>query len=555
MTAEWYYRTPTGAVEGPVTAVHLKQLAQTGEIAPGTPVRKGVDSRWVTADKVKGLLDTPPQPEPTKKTDSAPWGIDKSASEAPARPKPAPLVRRLPADIEPDEEDRPVPARQSDPSEVTDAEYTVSALAKKRSPLLLIGAGVGGTLLIVGLVALGISMFGKKDEGKPQQPVAQTPNEKNGEPTPPKKDPPSADGGTSTSPSLSTPEAAVKGYLAARTWEERLPYVLNADRVRPEMAKVYKNTQFKAENFLPGTIVAVENRNAPVGGKCTVTVDVSTASPNVPRWTYLLVRTPDGFKVDWEASQEQSKKEQNEALETKLRELNPVIDIEVLRCKQSNSRCEIEFRLTNRSMALFTYVAVTMSIHNAKGEYLGNNFTNATNVRAGQSIVKSISFDNVKVGEVASWKMGIEDVTIDRGDGQRKVATTVFKLNEQLAGSDKGYQRRLESRLAGHWRDSGSHYYCHSTKAEAVIVGSDGVRNTFAYSVIERNYSAGTFQLRFVLNDGTGHQRTFKIKDKKTTTNQPTHIAIEAGKWRELKDEIKDKLTEDWTYVDERETP
>lgn len=563
MSAEWYYRTSTGQEEGPMTAARLKQLAHLGEIGPETEIKKGAEGRWITANKVKGLLDTAPPKPITTKTASTPWwqqadNAGGSESALPRYKPPAPFVRRPPVDAEPDDEDdRPIPVRRTSPSDVVDAEYSVTSSAKMRSPLLLVGAGVGGTLLVVGLLAVAFSMFGKKDENKPhQQQVVQNMNEKlKGEPPSIKNDPPTAVG-TTISPLLFTPEATIEGYLSAGKWEERLPYVLNADRVRPEMAKVYRNTPpFKAEDFLPGNIVAVENRNTPVGGRCTVIVDVSRSSPDLPRWTYILVRTADGFKVDWEASQELSKKVQNEALQAKLRELNPVIDIEVLRCKQSYSRTEIEFRLTNRSTTLFSYVAVTMSIHNTKDEYLGNGFTNATNVRAGQSIVKSISFDNVKVGEVASWKMGIEDVTIDRGDGQRTTATTVFKLIEQLAGSDKGNQRKLESRLVGHWRDSGSHYYFLSNKAEAVFVDKEGVRRVFSYSVMERNYSAGTFQLRFATNDRNGHQRTFVIKDQKTMTSQPTHLVVEGGEWREFKDEIKDKLTEDWTYVDQRESP
>jgi hypothetical protein len=563
MAAEWYYRSSSGRAEGPVTAAHLKQLAQLGEIGPETEIKKGAEGRWITANRVKGLMETPPTKPTTIKTAPAPWRLpvdDGDGSEpSPNRPKPpSPLVRTQSLAAEATDRDHlPVPLRYTVSRDVIDAEYTVTSPASSRPLLLLVRAGVVGTLIVVGVVAFAFWMFSEKDENKsPQRQVAQNPKEKQRSEPPSIKNDTLAAVGTTTSPSLSTPEATLKGYLAAGTWEERLPYVLNADRVRPEMAKVYQNTpRFKAENFLPGTIVAVENRNAPVGGRCMVTVDVHTSSPGVPRWTYILVRMPDGFKVDWEASREQYKKEQNEALQAKLRELNPVLDIEVLRCKQSYSSTEIEFRLTNRSTALFSYVAVTMSIHSAKDEYLGSGFTNATNVRAGQSIVEHISFDNVKVGEVASWKIGIQDVTIDRGDGQRTTATTVFKLSEQLAGSDKGYQRKLESRLAGHWRNSSSHYYFSSDRAEAVFVDKKGDRRVFRYNVMERNYSAGAFQLRFVSNEGTGHQRSFTIKEEKMVITQPTHLAIEVGEWRELKDEFKDKFTEDWTYVDQQESP
>ena len=552
MADEWYYRTSTGRAEGPVTAAHMKQLAQLGEIGPETEIRKGAEGRWIGANKVKGLLDpTPPKPIKTAPPARQQPPDDAQEPEPPARPKsPAPLaVRRPPVDAETDDEEdrRPVPVRRPALQQVEDAEYTVASPARKRSPLLLVGAGVGGTLLVVGLVAVAFSMFGKE---KPPQQIAQNPNEKQKVEPPAAKNNPPVTGPTTPTPVLNTPEATIKGYLAAGTWEERLPYVLNADRVRPEMAKLYQNNKFKALNFLPGTVLSVENRDATVGGKCTLVLDVSTSSPDFPRWTYILVRTSDGFKVDWEASQDMAKKEQAEALQAKL---NPVIDIEVLRCKEEYSRTEIEFRLTNKSKSLFSYVGVTASVYNDKREYLGNDYTNETNVRSGQSVIKSISFKNVKLDEVASWKLDIKGVRIDLGDGQPVEATSVFKLNEQLAGSDKGYQRKLESALVGHWRTSAknSSYFFSSTKPEMMTAA----REVSTMKVIERNYSLGTVTVQFKFATGGGLQSTITLKDKTSAKSQITHIFKDDRRWEELNDDLQAKLVETWTYVDKKESP
>ncbi len=170
MTAEWYYRTSTGQEKGPVTAQKLKELAVFGLIEPTTEIRKGAEGRWITANKVKGLLDAaPPKPTATKTTLPSwmqPQDGDDEAEPAQPRPKsPAPLVRRPPVDADQDEDDRPVPVRRNDPSDVVDAEYTVTSPAKQRSPLLLIGAGVGGTLLVVGLVVVIATQMG--GSGKP----------------------------------------------------------------------------------------------------------------------------------------------------------------------------------------------------------------------------------------------------------------------------------------------------------------------------------------------------------------------------------------------------
>jgi len=275
---------------------------------------------------------------------------------------------------------------------VVDAEFSVVPPKQGLSPALLVGAGLGGTLLVAGLVVLGFMLFSRAEKN-PKDQAAQNTSKENQRTTPP--------------PAFTSPEGVVKAYLAATTWEERLPYVQNVEKVRPLMAQLYRNTKLNPDKFLPGNVVSVENQNAPVGGKCLVTVDVSTSSPDAPRWTYVVVHTQDGFKVDWEESQALGKKEQETAVQNKMRELNPVIEVEVLRWGQSGSYAVVEFHLTNKSNALFTYVAVAMDGFNAKGDYLGHNDTNETNVRAGQSLVKQISFNNVKVGEIASWKMTI----------------------------------------------------------------------------------------------------------------------------------------------------
>jgi len=64
--SDWYYQI-MGEVIGPLTANELRIHAQHHHcIYPDTLVRKGVEGQWVSADRVKGLLDTeqPPSPLP-----------------------------------------------------------------------------------------------------------------------------------------------------------------------------------------------------------------------------------------------------------------------------------------------------------------------------------------------------------------------------------------------------------------------------------------------------------------------------------------------------------
>lgn len=55
MAAEWFYRSSDQKSE-PVDSRELRRLAETGIVRPDTLVRKGVDGRWVRAERVRGLF-------------------------------------------------------------------------------------------------------------------------------------------------------------------------------------------------------------------------------------------------------------------------------------------------------------------------------------------------------------------------------------------------------------------------------------------------------------------------------------------------------------------
>ncbi|QJW94756.1 GYF domain-containing protein [Frigoriglobus tundricola] len=57
MPTQWFYRTPAGKEEGPVSKQQLQSLADVGLIGPTTEIKKRPDGRWVAANKVQGLLD------------------------------------------------------------------------------------------------------------------------------------------------------------------------------------------------------------------------------------------------------------------------------------------------------------------------------------------------------------------------------------------------------------------------------------------------------------------------------------------------------------------
>ncbi|MFA5162348.1 MAG: hypothetical protein WC421_08890 [Elusimicrobiales bacterium] len=103
-----------------------------------------------------------------------------------------------------------------------------------------------------------------------------------------------------------SPEEVLKKYLAAKTWEERLPLVRNPNKVKSLMKEHY------GENYKgPAKYIEMSNPEEIIeNAKDNVYASrvVFERGKNVFGGTvedainYLIIKTPDGYKIDWEAS-------------------------------------------------------------------------------------------------------------------------------------------------------------------------------------------------------------------------------------------------------------
>lgn len=84
----------------------------------------------------------------------------------------------------------------------------------------------------------------------------------------------------------------VKKYWHVKRWEDRLQYVKYPDRVEPLMAEYYKNTTFPLTEY-----VTFEVSNS--DDELTLILVKKSGSSAFP---YFVVKTPEGYKIDWEAS-------------------------------------------------------------------------------------------------------------------------------------------------------------------------------------------------------------------------------------------------------------
>lgn len=93
----------------------------------------------------------------------------------------------------------------------------------------------------------------------------------------------------------SGPVGVVKSYLSAGSWEDRLPYVLNPEKMKPMMKSYYKDVEFSKRigkiSYRP------ENDS---NGFARVYHDKSEFEERSV-W-YTLKKTENGYLIDWEAS-------------------------------------------------------------------------------------------------------------------------------------------------------------------------------------------------------------------------------------------------------------
>jgi hypothetical protein len=428
MTTEWFYKTATNEERGPYTPADLKRLGLDGHIKPMTMVRKGTDGRWVLASKVKGLLDG----EAVSEKAVAPVSIIHS--------RPIKLVSN-----EPNQESKayspPVPYPLSKPKDVEDAEFTVVRPKQGMSPILLVSSSIGGTLLAVGIIALATGMFRGSDKTN-QNSVAQNNTAKDPSVTSGKSNwdqsiknhqPTKQQPITSQTDRYTNPEDVLKAYFSAPTWEERLPWVLNPESVRTQMAARYRNSNLLTviKKIQPGTIYPLEKTSFAVGERVILKINVSQGYPYHEYLRYVLEKTDEGFKVDWLESMKLDGEDDERANQKELQLVDPLLEVQVLKVYQSSpSHTNLDIKVVNKSNKFISFWKVEADLHDAGGNYLGHDSTNGSNLRPGQSVTGKIIYSDIRAANVNSWKLSLGDVNVDLGGGRKREATKYYTLKE-----------------------------------------------------------------------------------------------------------------------------
>ena len=85
----------------------------------------------------------------------------------------------------------------------------------------------------------------------------------------------------------------VRAYLSAHSWRDRLPFVLNPEKVKPLMENYYKEMSLKNKFEIITDTNPVPDQYGFV---------IIQAKANDQEISYTLKKTQDGYRIDWEAS-------------------------------------------------------------------------------------------------------------------------------------------------------------------------------------------------------------------------------------------------------------
>ena len=185
---------------------------------------------------------------------------------------------------------------------------------------------------------------------------------------------------------------------------------------------------YGTSRFQPPRYFKIDTNSTPLSSDKQARVFTVNLSGSASR--YIVRRTPDGYKVDWSASQtlwrqdgRSQKEEMAKQSEAEIREKyslsNAVFQVKLERIQQVGSYTVLHVKVTNNSKAFIGFWSVTAAIHDNQGKYLGQGFTNGQNLQPGSFAFSKINVDDVQAHTVAKWILRLDKMTIETSQGDK----------------------------------------------------------------------------------------------------------------------------------------
>jgi hypothetical protein len=220
-----------------------------------------------------------------------------------------------------------------------------------------------------------------------------------------------------------SPEAVVRAYIGAATWQDRVLFVAQPDAVRAAMQRSYARatltgpviSQMKPEVWSRAKILPSKQHP---DGTCTVQVDM-TGLDEVALWEYAVVSTRNGYKVDWPASQELMSKRERERTVEKWRLKDARIEVEVLSISQAGHAAKMSITVRNKSGAFISYWEIGASVFGGSKQFLASDSVNGSNLSPGESNSKVAYFTDVEAAAISSRQLRLKEVGVENEAGER----------------------------------------------------------------------------------------------------------------------------------------
>jgi hypothetical protein len=219
-----------------------------------------------------------------------------------------------------------------------------------------------------------------------------------------------------------SPEDVARRYFDADIWQDRLPFVAYPDRVKNQMRDHYGDVNFG--NSPRYTIHRAQEQG---NGKWHIPLSAN----GVDQGHQVIIKTKDGYKVDWEASISAAQARAKDAQRTYIAKWGlekAKLEVKVLKVYQFASYAKLDIEVRNRSDAFIDFWGLDGVIYGSSGEYLGKAITNGKNLLAGDTALGSISFGDTNVSTVKSWKFKLSRINVSNESGEIVDATRNFSI-------------------------------------------------------------------------------------------------------------------------------
>ena len=352
--------------------------------------------------------------------------------------------------------------------------------------------------------------------------------------------------------STKTVETVVTSYLAAKTWEERLPLMVNIDAVPSKDSLLAPPGIYR-----PGTFKSSSSSTDGEREMGSAEVDVSVSHPDQPTLSFNLVRTSKGFKIDAAVMKQVAAQAQMNAMLAEIRDSKPTVEVTILKMEKSVSSIRLDFRITNNSKLHLGYVGFNLSFFDSEGGFVGTCLQNAVNLRAGASSTdQGILSGGHSLEEIAKIKVSDLQLRTQTSTGAAINAGQFYSSDLRLDSNRPVDETQLERTFRGQWlNDSGEsktriHF---SPDARAMFIGASKEAK-FSTEVTMRNYSSGEFGLRMFHPDGTGIGGVYKPIRKGVFRMTRGQLRVAGNpNWSPPDDDPTKGPVQ--TYIDAREVP